>query len=62
MYYDTSIALREEGSLLDLQFIFRSIALWPFLWKEMPMMRYKVAAVMVKQHQFKRLSKLAIRA
>lgn len=53
-YYDTSIALREEGSLLDLQFMLKSIVLWPFLWSDMPR-RNKIAAVMVKQHLFRRL-------
>jgi len=62
LHYDASMALRGEESPLDLQFILKSIALWPFPWNEVPMKRYKVAAVMVKQHQFKRLSKLAIRA
>lgn len=62
LYYDTSIALREEGSPLDLAFILKSIVLWPFPWKEMPMKRYKVAAVMAKQHFFKRLSRMLIRA
>lgn len=61
LHYDASIALREEGSTLDLPFIFKSIAAWPFPWSEMPK-RYKTAAVMVKQHLFKRLSRLAIRA
>jgi hypothetical protein len=50
LLYDTSIALREQGSRLDLRFILKSIALWPFSWSEMPMKRYKVAAVMAKQH------------
>jgi glycosyltransferase involved in cell wall biosynthesis len=53
-YYDTSIALREGGSLLDLQFILKSIVLWPVPWTEMSMKRYKVAAVMVRQHLFNR--------
>jgi glycosyltransferase involved in cell wall biosynthesis len=51
-YYDTSITLREEGSPLDLPFIIKSIALWPFPWSEMPI-RYKIAVVMIKQHLFK---------
>lgn len=55
MHYDASIALREEGSRLDLPFIFKSIALWPFPWSELPMKRYKVAAVMVKQHLSRRM-------
>jgi hypothetical protein len=55
-HYDASIALREEGSLLDLPFILKSIAAWPFPWSEMPR-RYKTTAVMVKQHLFKRLFK-----
>jgi glycosyltransferase involved in cell wall biosynthesis len=54
-HYDTSIALREEGSPFDLPFIFKSIALWPFPVCVLPMKRYKVAAVMVKQHLVKRL-------
>jgi len=57
-YYDTAIALREEGSLLDLPFIFKSIALWPFPSSEMPLKRYKVAAVMLKQHLFRSLGRL----
>jgi glycosyltransferase involved in cell wall biosynthesis len=61
LYYDLSIALREEGSLHDLAFILKSIAFWPFPWSEMPMKRYKVAAVMVKQHFFRRLSRLGSR-
>lgn len=54
-HYDTAIALREEGSLLDLPFMLKSIALWPFPWDEMPMRRYKIAVVMMKQHLFRRL-------
>lgn len=53
-HYDASIALREEGQLLDLQFILKSIAAWPFPWSEMPR-RYKIAAVMVKQHLLRQL-------
>jgi glycosyltransferase involved in cell wall biosynthesis len=49
-YYDTSIALREEGSPLDLPFILMSIALWPIPVSGMSIERYKIAAVMVKQH------------
>jgi hypothetical protein len=56
-YYDTSIALREEGSPLDLPFIFKSIALWPFPWSDMSN-RYKIAAVMVKQLLFKIFTEL----
>jgi glycosyltransferase involved in cell wall biosynthesis len=56
-YYDTSIALREEGSSLDLQFILKSIALFPFPVSGMPLKRYKIAAVMVKQHLFGCLSR-----
>ena len=56
-YFDTSIALREEGSLLALPFILKSIALWPFPCDGMPLTRYKVAAVMIKQHLHRRLSK-----
>ena len=54
--YDAAIALREEGSALDLSLIFKSIAAWPFPWSAMPK-RYKTAAVMVKQHLFKRLTR-----
>jgi glycosyltransferase involved in cell wall biosynthesis len=57
-YYDTSIALREAGSSCDLQFVLKSILLWPFPWRELPMRRYKVAAVMLKQHLFKQLTRL----
>jgi len=57
-HYDTSLALREEGSRLDLSFVLASIALWPFPWSEMPMKRYKVAAVMLKQHLFRSLGRL----
>jgi glycosyltransferase involved in cell wall biosynthesis len=55
-YYDTAIALREECSPLDLPFILKSIALWPFPCDGMPMKRYKVAVVMVKQHLLRRIS------
>jgi hypothetical protein len=48
-HYDAAIALREEGSLLDLSFVLKSLALWPFPWSDMPR-RYKIAAVMIKQH------------
>ena len=61
LHYDASIALREEGSTLDLAFMLKSIAAWPFPWTEMPK-RYKTAAVMIKQHLFKRASRLTIRA
>jgi len=57
LLYDTSLALRDEGSLLDLRFILKSIALWPLFWSGMPMKRYKVAAVMAKQHLLRRLSR-----
>jgi glycosyltransferase involved in cell wall biosynthesis len=56
-YYDTAIALREEGSPLDLPFIFKSIALWPFPCNGMPMRRYKVAVVMIKQHLLRHFSR-----
>ena len=49
-YYTTSIALREEGSPLDLKFVLKSIALWPLPWREMSAKRYKVAAVMAIRH------------
>jgi glycosyltransferase involved in cell wall biosynthesis len=58
LHYDTAIALREEGSLLDLPFIFKSIALWPFPGNEIPLKRYKVAAVMLKQHLFRSIARL----
>lgn len=61
LHYDTSIALREESSPLDLAFMLKSIAAWPFLWSEMPR-RYKIAAVMAKQHLFKHLSRSPVRA
>jgi glycosyltransferase involved in cell wall biosynthesis len=50
-YYDTSIALREEGFPLFLFYMLKSIAAWPFPWKEMRS-RYKITAVMVKQRFF----------
>lgn len=56
-YYDTSIALREEGSPLDLLFILTSIALWPFPCDGMPIKRYMAAAIMVKQHLHRRFAK-----
>lgn len=62
LHFDASMALREEGSLLDLPFILTSIAFWPLPWKELPLRRYKVAAVMVQQHIARRLPKLAFRA
>jgi hypothetical protein len=58
-HYDASIALREEGSPLDLPFIFKSIALWPFPRSDMPH-RYKIAVVMVKQHIFARFFRKTI--
>ena len=61
LHYDASIALREESSSLDLAFMLKSIAAWPFPWTEMPK-RYKTAGVMMKQHLFKRASRLTIRA
>ena len=59
--YDASMALREEESPLDLPFILTSIAAWPLPWKELPLKRYKVAAVMLKQHLARRLPKAALR-
>jgi hypothetical protein len=61
LHYDASMALREEGSIHDLHFILASIALWPLPWNELPLKRYKVAAVMVKQHLIRRWRKLAFR-
>lgn len=57
MLFDTAIVLREQGSLLDLSFIMRSIAAWPFPWSELPLRRYKIAAVMIRQHLFRRFSR-----
>jgi glycosyltransferase involved in cell wall biosynthesis len=56
LHYDTSVALREEGSPLDLPFILKSIAFWPLPWSETPK-RIKVTAVMMKQHLFSYLSR-----
>jgi glycosyltransferase involved in cell wall biosynthesis len=58
-YYDASIALREERSRNDFRFMLQSIALWPFRWSEMPR-RYKIAAVMSKQHLFRYLSRSSL--
>ncbi|MGA3131146.1 MAG: glycosyltransferase [Terracidiphilus sp.] len=48
--YDISIRLREDGSPRDLEFIFRSLLLWPFPSEAIPLRRYLIAAVMLKQH------------
>lgn len=49
-YFDTALALREEGSATDLRFALKSIALFPFPSRVTPLRRYKVAACMAKQH------------
>jgi glycosyltransferase involved in cell wall biosynthesis len=56
-HYDTAIAIREEGSTEDLRLIFKSLALWPFPNRMLPMQRYLIAAVMLKQHVEKRLGR-----
>jgi len=53
----TAIGLREEGSPLDLRFILKSIVLWPFPSRAVSMRRYKIAALMMKQHLFGRLAR-----
>lgn len=58
--YDIAIELRDQGSPLDLPFILKSIALWPFPWDEMPMSRYKIAAVMLRQHLVRRFLRSAL--
>jgi glycosyltransferase involved in cell wall biosynthesis len=49
-HYDTSIMLREEGSVSDLSMILKSFVLWPLPGTLLLMKRYKVAAAMLKQH------------
>src|SRR4029077_12607357 len=49
-YYDAAIALREEGSRLDLEFLVRSLMCWPFPTSLAPLKRYKVFASMIVQH------------
>jgi glycosyltransferase involved in cell wall biosynthesis len=48
-YYDSSLALREEGSSMYLQFMMKSLAAWPFPGETTPVRRFKVAAAMTKQ-------------
>ena len=55
-HYDSSVALRDQGSKLDLRLMLKSLTLWPFPWSEISFRRYKIAAVMAKQHLFKRVS------
>lgn len=49
-HYDAALALRHEGSRLDLRFLVRSLLLWPFPNSLLPLRRYKVFASMVLQH------------
>lgn len=48
--FDVSLMLRESGSDRDLEFILRSLLLWPLPTEAIPVRRYLVAAVMLKQH------------
>lgn len=57
LHYDFSIMLRENGSPRDLEFVLRSLFLWPFPSEAIPFARYLVAAVMLKQHIEKGLRK-----
>jgi glycosyltransferase involved in cell wall biosynthesis len=47
--FDTAIQLREEGSPGFLGFMLKSLALWPFPHKMLPLRRYKCAAAMMMQ-------------
>jgi hypothetical protein len=42
--------LRERNSPGNLEFILRSLLLWPIPSEAIPLRRYKVAAVMLLQH------------
>jgi glycosyltransferase involved in cell wall biosynthesis len=55
--YDLSIVLRENDSPRDLEFIVRSLLFWPFPSETIPIRRYLIAAVMLKQHVEKRVRK-----
>ncbi len=57
LHYDYSIVLREEISPRDLEFVLRSLWLWPIPSEAMPMKRYLVAVAMLKQHLLKSLGK-----
>lgn len=48
--YDAAIALRERGSPKFIGFILKSLLLWPFPDRMMPIARYKTALVMCLQH------------
>ena len=48
-YFDTAVAVREEGSDRYLEFMLRSLALWPLPGRMLPMSRYKTALVMCLQ-------------
>jgi len=49
-HFDTSLALREERSTGDLGMVLKSLALWPFPGRMLPMKRYTTALVMLMQH------------
>jgi glycosyltransferase involved in cell wall biosynthesis len=49
-YYDVALALREEGSSSDLQYLVKSLLAWPFPSATVPGNRYKIMAVMLRQH------------
>jgi len=57
LHFDFSIVMREENSPRDLEFVLRSLLLWPFPSEAIPLKRYLVAAVMMKQHLQKSLRK-----
>lgn len=48
--FDVSLMLRESESQRDLEFILRSLFLWPLPTEAIPIRRYMVALVMLKQH------------
>jgi hypothetical protein len=49
-HYDAALGVREQGSARYLSFILRSLALWPFPGKVLPLKRYETAAVMLLQY------------
>lgn len=55
--YDIAIRLREDGSARDLEFVLHSLLLWPLPSQAIPLKRYLIAAVMLKQHIERRLRK-----
>lgn len=48
--FDTAVAAREQGCSEDLASIRKSLLLWPFPGRMLPLLRYKTAVVMLMQH------------